>query len=48
MWPLEAKAVTVVAHAQHGRLDLVEDLTGELPDRLSRMLANPSSTGRPT
>jgi predicted ATPase len=41
MWPLEAKAVTVVAHAQHGRLDLVEDLTGELPDRLSRMLANP-------
>ena len=40
-WPLEAKTVTVVAHAWHGRLDLVEELTGELPDRLSRMLANP-------
>jgi tetratricopeptide (TPR) repeat protein len=40
-WILEAKAVTVVAHAQHGRLELVEDLTGELPERLSTMLANP-------
>jgi hypothetical protein len=40
-WILEAKAVTVVAHAQHGRLELVEDLTGELPGRLSAMLANP-------
>jgi tetratricopeptide (TPR) repeat protein len=40
-WTLEAKAVTVVAHAQHGRLDLVEELTGELPQRLSTMLANP-------
>ena len=26
-WTLEAEAVTVVAHAQHGRLDLVEALT---------------------
>jgi predicted ATPase/DNA-binding SARP family transcriptional activator len=40
-WILEATAVTVVAHAQHGRLDLVEELTGALPDRLSAMLANP-------
>jgi hypothetical protein len=40
-WTLEAKAVTVVAHAQHGRLDLVGDLTGELPGRLATMLANP-------
>jgi len=40
-WILEATAVTVVAHAQHGRLDLVEELTGTLPDRLSAMLANP-------
>jgi tetratricopeptide (TPR) repeat protein len=40
-WILEATAVTVVAHAQHGRLDLVEELTGPLPDRLSAMLANP-------
>jgi tetratricopeptide (TPR) repeat protein len=40
-WTLEATAVTVVAHAQHGRLDLVEELTGTLPDRLSAMLTNP-------
>jgi predicted ATPase/DNA-binding SARP family transcriptional activator len=40
-WILEATAVTVVAHAQHGRLDLVEELAGTLPDRLSAMLANP-------
>jgi tetratricopeptide (TPR) repeat protein len=46
-WPLEAEAVTVVAHAQHGRLDLVEDLIGELPDRLSRMLANPVANPPP-
>ena len=39
-WPLEAKTVTVVAHAWHGQLDLVE-AHNELPDRLSRMLANP-------
>jgi predicted ATPase/DNA-binding SARP family transcriptional activator/tetratricopeptide (TPR) repeat protein len=40
-WILEATAVTVVAHAQHGRLELVEELTGALPDRLSAMLTNP-------
>jgi len=31
----------VVAHAWHGRLDLVKEITGELPHRLSTMLANP-------
>jgi predicted ATPase/DNA-binding SARP family transcriptional activator/tetratricopeptide (TPR) repeat protein len=46
-WVLEAKVVTVVAHAQHGRLDLVEELTGELPHRLSRMLANPVANPPP-
>lgn len=40
-WTLEAKAVAVVAHAHHGRLDLVEEITGELPHRLSTMLTNP-------
>jgi hypothetical protein len=40
-WILEATAVTVVAHAQHGRLELVEELTGTLSDRLSGMLTNP-------
>jgi predicted ATPase/tetratricopeptide (TPR) repeat protein len=40
-WLVESTAVAVVAHAQHGRLELVEELTGTLPDRLSAMLANP-------
>jgi predicted ATPase/DNA-binding SARP family transcriptional activator len=40
-WTLEAVAVGVVAHAQHGRLDLVEELTGELPQRLSTLLTSP-------
>ena len=40
-WILEVKAVTVVAHARHGRLDLVEELTGELPHRLSTLLTTP-------
>jgi hypothetical protein len=43
----KAKAVTVVAHAQHGRLDLVEELTDELPQRLSTMLANPVANPPP-
>jgi predicted ATPase/DNA-binding SARP family transcriptional activator len=42
-WTLEAKAVAVVAHAQHGRLDLVEELTGELPHRLSTLLTSPGA-----
>jgi hypothetical protein len=46
-WILEAKAVTVVAHAQHGRLELVEDLTGELPGRLAAMLADPVANPPP-
>jgi predicted ATPase/DNA-binding SARP family transcriptional activator len=46
-WTLEAKAVTVVAHAQHGRLDLVEELTAELPQRLSTILANPMANPPP-
>ena len=46
-WILEATAVTVVAHAQHGRLDLVGDLTDELPERLTAMLANPVANPPP-
>jgi predicted ATPase/DNA-binding SARP family transcriptional activator/tetratricopeptide (TPR) repeat protein len=40
-WALEAMSVAVVAHAQHGRLDLVEELCDELPQRLATLLANP-------
>jgi predicted ATPase/DNA-binding SARP family transcriptional activator/tetratricopeptide (TPR) repeat protein len=38
-WTVEVQAVTVVAHARHGRLDLVEQVTSELPHKLSAILA---------
>jgi hypothetical protein len=41
-WLLESKAVAVVAHAQHGRLDLVEEIAGELPAHASAMLTRPN------
>src|SRR6266536_137480 len=47
-WTLEVQAVTVVAHAHHGRLDLVEQLTGELPHKLSAILTNPIGTVLPS
>jgi predicted ATPase len=37
-WALEIKAVAVVAHAQHGRLDPVQEIVGELPHALSALL----------
>ncbi|AYY14847.1 AfsR/SARP family transcriptional regulator [Actinobacteria bacterium YIM 96077] len=40
-WLLEIQAAAVVAHAHHGRLDLVENIAGELPPKVSTMLANP-------
>ncbi|GGN78174.1 hypothetical protein GCM10011579_061140 [Streptomyces albiflavescens] len=43
-WNLEAHAVAVIAHAQHGRLDLVEPLVRELPDRLRVLLTRPTVT----
>jgi len=46
-WALEAKAVAMVAHARHGRLDLVEEVAGELPQRLAALLATPSDTPSP-
>ena len=45
---MEVQAVTVVAHAHHGRLDLVEQLTGELPHKLSAILTNPIGTPLPS
>ncbi|WP_237774155.1 ATP-binding protein [Actinosynnema sp. ALI-1.44] len=38
---LECEAVTVIAHAQHGRLDRVADIAEQLPDKLATLLANP-------
>ncbi|WP_433464871.1 ATP-binding protein [Spirillospora sp. CA-128828] len=40
-WTLEAHCVTVVAHARHGRVDLVEDIVAGLPAKLSALLAEP-------
>ncbi|OLF14595.1 ATP-binding protein [Actinophytocola xanthii] len=44
-WSLEARAVTVVAHAHHRRLDLVEEIVHELPFllRAAATVAAPSS-----
>lgn len=44
VWTCEAQAVALVAHAHHGRLDLVEEIAGAMPQRLSTMLANPIDT----
>ncbi|NIH87737.1 BTAD domain-containing putative transcriptional regulator [Amycolatopsis granulosa] len=38
-WTLELTAVTVVAHAQHGRLDLIGDLIGELPVLVAQLFS---------
>ncbi|MET3421056.1 putative ATPase/DNA-binding SARP family transcriptional activator [Actinoplanes tereljensis] len=34
-WPFEVEAVTVIAHARHGRVDLVEDVVATLPGLLA-------------
>ncbi|URN09015.1 AfsR/SARP family transcriptional regulator [Actinomadura madurae] len=39
-WTLEAHCVTVVAHAGHGRLDLVEDIVAGLPAKLAALLSD--------
>jgi predicted ATPase/DNA-binding SARP family transcriptional activator len=39
-WVVEAEAVTVVAHARHGRLDLVDGIARKLPRRLSTVLTS--------
>jgi predicted ATPase/DNA-binding SARP family transcriptional activator len=41
-WALEVQAVAVVAHAYHGRLELVEEVSAGLPHTLSTMLTNPA------
>jgi hypothetical protein len=39
-WAQQVYAVTVVSHAHHGRLDLVEEIAGELPHVLSRRITS--------
>jgi predicted ATPase/DNA-binding SARP family transcriptional activator len=40
-WVVEARSVAVVAHARHGRLDLVADVAGALPGHLTHLLTHP-------
>jgi hypothetical protein len=40
-WALEVQATTVVAHAHHGQLGLVAEITGALPAALSALTADP-------
>jgi hypothetical protein len=46
-WTLEVDAVCVVAHAQHGRLDLVADHVRRLPGDVIAMLTQPAATPAP-
>jgi predicted ATPase len=40
-WVMEARAVTVVAHVQNGRAELVSDVAAELSEQLAQLLADP-------
>jgi predicted ATPase/DNA-binding SARP family transcriptional activator len=40
-WELQVQATAVVAHAHHGRLDLVAEITAALPATLSALTADP-------
>jgi len=40
-WALQVQAIAVVAHAQHGRLGLVAEITGALPATLSALTTDP-------
>jgi predicted ATPase/DNA-binding SARP family transcriptional activator len=40
-WAQQVQAMAVVAHAQHGRLGLVAEITGALPATLSALSADP-------
>ncbi|RSM86613.1 LuxR family transcriptional regulator [Kibdelosporangium aridum] len=46
-WVLEHEATAVVAHAQHGRLDLVADIVEALPGKLMTVLKNPVTAPSP-
>jgi predicted ATPase/DNA-binding SARP family transcriptional activator len=40
-WTLQVQAIAVMAHAQHGRLSLVADITDALPAALAALTAEP-------
>jgi predicted ATPase/DNA-binding SARP family transcriptional activator len=41
LWALQVQATAVVAHAHHGQLGLVAEITGALPSALSALTADP-------
>ncbi|MFC9750271.1 hypothetical protein [Streptomyces niveus] len=41
LWAVEIETAAVMAHAQHGRLDLVAEAAGELRHSLTKALASP-------
>ncbi|MEV7099648.1 BTAD domain-containing putative transcriptional regulator [Amycolatopsis sp. NPDC051045] len=43
-WMWETQAVTVIAHAHHGRLDLVTEITDDLPRALPGLLDDPGTS----
>ena len=45
-WALQVQAIAVVAHAHHGRLGLVAEITGALPATLSALTADPGPPPR--
>lgn len=42
-WTVEAQSAAVIAHARHGRLDLVPDLITQLPGKLEALLTQPTA-----
>ncbi|HEX6335386.1 MAG TPA: BTAD domain-containing putative transcriptional regulator [Jiangellaceae bacterium] len=40
-WQVEARAVALTAHAQHGKVELVADLPANLEERLTNLLTSP-------
>lgn len=47
-WALEAESVAVVAHARHGRIDLVAELADTLPGKLVALMPGSESLTSPT
>ncbi|HET6858708.1 MAG TPA: BTAD domain-containing putative transcriptional regulator [Streptomyces sp.] len=46
-WSLEVQSAALAAHAQHGRLELLDGLAGQLRYRLRLLLSNSSAPGPP-
>ncbi|WP_434587403.1 ATP-binding protein [Streptomyces sp. A5-4] len=47
-WSLEVQSAALAAHAQHGRLELLDGLAGQLREQLRQLLAGQSEAGVPS